>query len=213
MIASVCVWVVSNAVAGKLINILGLTVSVSILLYPFLYILADIYTEVYGYSVARFVFWVSACFAVMCLVFYQIIIYIPTADGLPISDQFAYERVFGQTWRVVVGTLLSAFFASFANDYVIAKMKVLTMGKHLWLRTIGSTIASESLDTIVFYPVAFYGIISNDLVIMAMLGGFVIKVVIETVCTPLTYFVVDRLKKIERVDYYDYRTNFNPFKF
>jgi uncharacterized integral membrane protein (TIGR00697 family) len=105
------------------------------------------------------------------------------------------------------------FAAGFANDYVIAKMKIFTKGKYLWSRTITSTAVSEFIDTLLFYPIAFYGILPNEILVSAMVGGFTIKVLLETVLTPFTYFAVAKLKKLEQEDYYDYNTNFNPFEF
>jgi uncharacterized integral membrane protein (TIGR00697 family) len=132
----------------------------------------------------------------------------PAADW---NDQRAYESVFGQTPRIVFASLTAFFVGEFANSYVLAKMKIKTSGRHLWARTIGSTIVGEGVDSLVFYPVAFFGVWSNHLVMQVMVSNYIVKVLWEAIVTPATYRVVGFLKKAEQEDYYDVGTDFTPF--
>jgi queuosine precursor transporter len=129
------------------------------------------------------------------------------------TNQAAYEVAFGTTWRIAAASMFAYFCGEFANSFILAKMKILTAGKHLWMRTIGSTIVGEAVDSSLFYPLAFYnsGIIPNDKLPLVMLAQFVGKVVVEVLFTPLTYKVVNALKRAEGEDYYDRNTNFTPF--
>jgi uncharacterized integral membrane protein (TIGR00697 family) len=129
------------------------------------------------------------------------------------KNQAAYEVAFGTTWRIAAASMVAYFCGEFANSFILAKMKILTAGKHLWMRTIGSTIVGEAVDSSLFYPLAFYnsGIIPNDKLPLVMLAQFVGKVAVEVLFTPLTYKVVNALKRAEGEDYYDRNTNFSPF--
>jgi uncharacterized integral membrane protein (TIGR00697 family) len=138
-----------------------------------------------------------------------IVVGLRPAAGWP--DQGAYQAVFGNTPRIVFASLCAFFLGEFANSFVLAKMKIMTNGKFLWMRTIGSTIVGEGVDSLVFYPVAFLGIWSKDLVISVMMTNYLIKVGWEAVITPFTYLVVNFLKRAENEDYYDRKTNFTPF--
>ena len=130
------------------------------------------------------------------------------------KHQGAYEIAFGSTWRIVLASMIAYFCGEFINSLVLAKMKILTQGKHLWSRTIGSTIAGEAVDSALFYPLAFYGtgIIPDDKLPMVMLAQFALKVSVEVLFTPLTYKLVNWLKQAENEDYYDRQTDFNPFR-
>jgi len=127
------------------------------------------------------------------------------------EQRSAVNLIFGQTWRIVLASLLAFWAGEFANSFVLAKMKVLTSGKWLWSRTIGSTIAGEAVDSVIFYPLAFIGTWSNEQVISVMIGNYLIKVLWETLATPFTYIIVNFLKRAEHEDYFDRDTNFNPF--
>jgi hypothetical protein len=128
-------------------------------------------------------------------------------------NQQAYEVAFGTTWRIAAASMLAYFCGEFANSFVLAKMKLLTAGRWLWTRTIGSTIVGEAVDSALFYPLAFYasGIIPNDKLPTVMLAQFVTKVGVEVIFTPVTYKIVGALKRAEQEDHYDRDTNFNPF--
>jgi len=138
-----------------------------------------------------------------------VIVSLPPAGGW--NDQRAYETVFGQTPRIVFASLTAFFVGEFANSYVLAKMKIKTSGRHLWMRTIGSTIVGEGVDSAVFYPAAFLGVWETNLVMTVMVSNYVIKVLWEAVVTPFTYQVVGFLKRAEQEDYYDRDTDFTPF--
>jgi uncharacterized integral membrane protein (TIGR00697 family) len=130
------------------------------------------------------------------------------------KHQDAYEIAFGNAWRIVAASMMAYFCGEFVNSYVLAKMKIMTDGRWLWTRTIGSTIAGEAVDSAIFYPLAFYGtgIIPNDALPLVMVAQFLTKTLVEVVFTPVTYLVVGFLKRTEHEDYYDRGTDFNPFK-
>jgi uncharacterized integral membrane protein (TIGR00697 family) len=134
------------------------------------------------------------------------------APTMSAEQQNAVNLIFGQTPRIVLASLLAFWLGEFMNSFVLAKMKVLSAGKYLWTRTIGSTFAGEAVDSLIFYPVAFYGTWSNEQVISVMIGNYFIKVFWEVLATPFTYKIVAFLKKAEKIDYYDKDTDFNPFR-
>lgn len=187
----------------------GFTFGAGVLFFPISYVFGDILTEVYGYAKARKVVW--AGFAAMGFASFMawIILEMPPAPGWP--NQAAYETVFGTTHRIVLASLIAYFCGEFCNSYVLAKMKVATAGRFLWARTIGSTIVGEGVDSLLFYPIAFYGVWSNELVLQVMFSNYLIKVAWETLLTPVTYKVVAWLKRHEQEDFYDVNTNFTPF--
>lgn len=208
---AVTIYLVTNVTSSKIIQIGPFFVSVVVLYWPFSYVLGDIFTEVYGYAEARKVIWKVMLCAAISAIIYAIVVQIPSAPGSDSGDYVAFSRVLGAVPRTVLAGFVTYFVGSFLNDYTLAKMKVLTRGQWLWTRTIGSTIIGEAGETLVFYPLAFYGILPLNLMIAAMVGGWIIKVGIEVFFTPVTYWVIAKLKKAEQEDYYDYNTNFNPF--
>jgi uncharacterized integral membrane protein (TIGR00697 family) len=185
------------------------TFGAGVLFFPISYIFGDVLTEVYGYARARKVVWAGFSAVIFASFMSWIVVGLRPAAGWP--DQGAYQAVFGNTPRIVFASLCAFFLGEFANSFVLAKMKIMTNGKYLWMRTIGSTIVGEGVDSLVFYPVAFLGIWSNDLVISVMMTNYLIKVGWEAVITPFTYLVVNFLKRAENEDYYDRKTNFTPF--
>ena len=210
MAAFVTILLCSNLIgAEKVVTILGFSFGAGILFFPISYFFNDILTEVYGYARSRKVVW--AGFAALGFDYFMawVVIKLPPAQGWIYQE--AYETVFGQTWRIVLASLLAFFSGEFVNSYVLAKMKLFTRGKFLWTRTIGSTIAGEMIDSIIFYPIAFYGFWPNDLLITVMITNYILKVSWEVIATPVTYKVVNFLKKKEHEDYYDRDTNFTPF--
>ena len=210
MAAFVCVLLCSNLIgASKIATVWGFTFGAGVLFFPISYIFGDILTEVYGYARSRKVVWAGFGSMVFATFMSWFVLKLPAAEGWP--HQAAYETVFGGTARIVVGSLIAFFFGEFCNSYVLAKMKIWTKGKYLWTRTVGSTIAGEGVDSILFYPIAFYGSWPNDLLIKVMIGNYCIKVLWEVVNTPITYVVVNALKRAEQEDFYDYKTDFNPF--
>jgi uncharacterized integral membrane protein (TIGR00697 family) len=182
-----------------------------VLFFPVSYVFGDILTEVYGYARARKVIW--AGFAGLGFASFMAAVVVALPPALFWNNQAAYEIAFGSTWRIVLASMCAFFCGEFVNSYVLAKMKIVTAGKWLWTRTIGSTIFGEAADSALFYPLAFYGsgIIPDDKLPLVMLSQFLIKVGVEVVFTPITYKVVNALKRAEHEDYYDRNTDFNPF--
>jgi uncharacterized integral membrane protein (TIGR00697 family) len=182
-----------------------------VLFFPISYVFGDILTEVYGYARARKVIWAGFAGLAFASFMAAVVVALPPAPFW--SNQAAYEIAFGSTWRIVLASMCAYFFGEFVNSYVLAKMKIITAGKWLWTRTIGSTIFGEAVDSALFYPLAFYGtgIIPNDKLPLVMLSQFLIKVGVEVVFTPITYKVVNALKRAEHEDYYDRDTDFTPF--
>lgn len=210
MAAFVTILLCSNIIgAEKVVTVAGFTFGAGILFFPISYFFNDILTEVYGYARSRKVVW--AGFSAMAFASFMawVVVSLPPAQGW--NHQDAYYVVFGQTPRIVLASLLAFFSGEFVNSYTLAKMKVFTTGKFLWMRTIGSTIAGEAADSIIFYPVAFYGFWSNELLIIVMITNYVLKVSWEVIATPMTYKVIAFLKRKEHEDYYDKDTNFTPF--
>jgi queuosine precursor transporter len=200
----------SNVIgAAKVATVWGFTFGAGVLFFPISYIFNDVLTEVYGYARARKVVWAGFGAIVFASFMSWIIVALPPAMGW--NDQQAYETVFGQTPRIVFASLTAFFVGEFANSYVLAKMKVRTNGRHLWMRTIGSTVVGEAVDSIVFYPVAFLGVWDRNLVLQVMISNYIIKCTWEALITPVTYKVVNFLKRAEQEDYYDHKTNFTPF--
>jgi uncharacterized integral membrane protein (TIGR00697 family) len=188
-----------------------LTFGGAVLFFPISYVFGDILTEVYGYARARRVIWAGFAGLGFASFMAAVVVALPPAPFWHHQD--AYEVAFGTTWRIAAASMIAYFCGEFVNSYVLAKMKILTAGRWLWTRTIGSTIFGEGVDSLLFYPLAFYGtgIFPNDKLPVVMLAQFVTKVAVEVVLTPVTYKVVALLKRAENEDYYDRRTNFNPF--
>lgn len=210
MAAFVTVLLCSNVIgAEKVVRLWGFTFGAGILFFPISYFFNDILTEVYGYARSRKVVWAGFSALIFASVMAMVVVALPAAPGWVHQD--AYQAIFGVTPRIVIASLTAFFCGEFANSFVLAKMKVFTSGKLLWTRTIGSTVAGEAVDSLIFYPVAFYAFWPNDLLLKVMLTNYVLKVVWEVIATPLTYSVVGLLKKKENEDYYDRDTNFTPF--
>jgi uncharacterized integral membrane protein (TIGR00697 family) len=188
-----------------------LTFGAGVLFFPISYVFGDILTEVYGYKRARRVIWAGFAGLAFASFMAWVVVALPPAPFW--TNQAAYEIAFGTAWRIAAASMFAYFCGEFVNSYVLAKMKILTSGKWLWTRTIGSTIFGEAVDSALFYPLAFYntGIIPNDKLPAVMLAQFVTKVLVEVVFTPVTYKVVAALKRAEQEDYYDRDTNFTPF--
>jgi queuosine precursor transporter len=200
---------ISNIAAQKLFAFGPFTFSCGILLFPVSYIAGDTLTEVYGFSKTRLVIWTGLICNLILIATIQISIWLPPAQGWPLQEQFA--ATLGLVPRVVLASVLGYWAGEFVNSYVLAKMKVLTKGRHLWMRTVGSTVVGQAVDTIIFVVVAFYNIFPTGLLISAIFSGYLFKVLYEAIATPFTYAVVSFLKKREGIDVYDRNTDFNPF--
>ncbi len=182
-----------------------------VLFFPLSYLFGDILTEVYGYARSRKVIWTGFAALIFASLMAFVVTSLPAANTMSAEQRAAVELIFGQTWRIVAASLLAFWCGEFINSFVLAKMKLLTNGKYLWMRTIGSTFAGEAVDTLIFYPLAFLGTWSTEQVISVMIGNYIIKVLWEVLATPVTYKIVGFLKKAEQEDFYDRDTNFNPF--
>ena len=205
----VAMQLISDVTAGKIINLCGFPVSVTVLYFPITYIFADILTEVYGYACGRRVLWTVLACSILAGLCYQLVVWLPPADGFAAND--AYVAVFGQVPRILFGGWIAVFAGEILNDFVLAKMKVASNGKHLWMRLIGSTILGQFVNTSLFYAIALLGVLPTQLLISSILSGWGIKVLVEILLIPVTYWVVKRLKAVEHEDYFDRQTNFNPF--
>lgn len=188
------------------------TFGAAVMFFPLSYIFGDILTEVYGYAKARRVIWAGFGAMSFAAVMAWVVVHLPPAPGWP--HQEAYEVAFGNTWRIVLASLAAYFCGEFANSYVLARMKLMTAGRYLWMRTIGSTVVGEGIDSMLFYPLAFWGsgIIPDALIPQLMLSQWIAKTMVEVAFTPVTYQVVGFLKRTERVDWYDRSTDFSPFR-
>jgi queuosine precursor transporter len=182
-----------------------------VLFFPISYLFGDILTEVYGYARSRKVIWAGFGALIFASFMSFVVINLPVSPTMSAEQQQAINLIFGQTPRIVLASLTAFWLGEFTNSFVLAKLKLFTKGRFLWIRTIGSTIFGEMVDTLVFYPIAFYGMWSNEQLISVMIGNYFIKVLWETFATPFTYLIVGFLKRAEREDYYDTDTNFNPF--
>lgn len=210
MAAFVTVLLCSNVIgAAKVCQVAGFTFGAGVLFFPISYIFGDILTEVYGYARARKVVWAGFGAQIFASVMTTVILTLPPAPDWP--HQPAYQTVFGSTPRIVFASLIAYFCGEFCNSFVLAKMKLKTEGRLLWLRTIGSTIAGEMVDSLIFYPLAFYGLWTNELVLKVMVTNYMLKCGWEVLMTPVTYVIVGFLKRAEEEDYYDRDTNFTPF--
>lgn len=205
-----------------------------ILFFPLGYVIGDVLTEIYGFAKARRVIWVGTAAMLFLAFMSYVVTALPSFAGWecaasgfggPRPDtatanaavtggeicQSTYESVFGSTWRIVVASIIAFWAGEFVNSFVMAKMKVWTKGRALWTRTIGSTFVGQGVDSLIFYPIAFYGIWTTEAVLTVMVTNWALKVVWEAVLTPVTYVVVNRLKAAEGVDLFDIDTDFSPF--
>jgi uncharacterized integral membrane protein (TIGR00697 family) len=185
------------------------TFTAGVLFFPISYIFGDVLTEVYGYARARKVVWAGFSALIFAAFMSFVVVRFPPAPGW--EGQAAIESVFGSTWRIVAASLVAYFCGEFCNSYVLAKLKLRTEGRLLWLRTIGSTLVGEGVDSLIFYPLAFLGVWPRELVLQVMLGNYLAKVTWEVVNTPITYRIVNFLKRAEHEDYFDRDTDFTPF--
>jgi uncharacterized integral membrane protein (TIGR00697 family) len=195
--------------ASKVAQVGPLTFGAGVLFFPLSYVFGDVLTEVYGYARARKVVWAGFMAMAFASVMSWVVLAFPPSPRWP--HQEAFQTVFGNTPRIVLASLVAYFCGEFTNSYTLARLKVRTEGRFLWLRTIGSTIAGEGVDSLIFYPLAFLGVWSNDLVMRVMLTNYAVKVGWEAAITPVTYRVVGFLKRAEDEDYYDRDTDFTPF--
>ena len=182
-----------------------------VLFFPVSYIIGDVLTEVYGYANARRVIWTGFAALLFMAFMAAVVVALPPAKDWPGQD--AYEFVFGNSWRIVLASMVAFWVGEFANSFVLAKLKVLTAGRFLWMRTIGSTVVGQGLDSLIFYPLAFYGLAGWPIeqLWQVVLSQWLIKTAWEALLTPVTYAVVGFLKRREGVEVFDSETDFSPF--
>jgi len=211
MAAFVAILLLSNVIgAAKVATLGGWEFGAGILFFPLGYVIGDVLTEVYGYARARRCIWVGFSALLFMAFMSWVVVSLPPAPGW--TGQAAYESVFGQVPRIVFASIVAFWAGEFVNSYVLARMKIWTQGKHLWSRTIGSTVFGQGVDSIIFYPLAFWGIWGSSQVLTVMVTNWLLKVTWEAVLTPVTYVVVNALKRHEGVDLFDEGTDFTPFK-
>ncbi|HVY48997.1 MAG TPA: queuosine precursor transporter [Minicystis sp.] len=197
------------------VELLGLPVvfGAGNLFFPISYIIGDVLTEVYGYAKARKVIWAGFGALLFSATMAWVVTRLPPNPAEPFNQKMqpALEVVFGNGFRIVAASALAFWAGDFANSFVLAKMKLLTKGRWLWTRTIGSTVVGEGVDSVIFYPVAFAGLWTSGTLVRVILFNWIFKIVVEVVMTPVTYAVVGALKRAEQEDYFDDDTNFTPF--
>jgi uncharacterized integral membrane protein (TIGR00697 family) len=217
MAAFIAVLLLSNILgAGKVAEIdlpfIGLwPFGAGILFFPLAYVIGDVLTEVYGFARARRCIWVGTAALLFMAFMAWVVVALPPSPNW--GGQAAYEQVFGQVPRIVMASIIAFWAGEFVNSVVLARMKVWTQGRHLWTRTIGSTVCGQGVDSLIFYPLAFWGAAgwTDELVLQVMLTQWALKVAWEVILTPVTYAVINALKRREGLDVYDERTDFTPF--
>lgn len=201
--------IVSNIIAVKLIALGSLTLPAAVILFPISYILGDVLTEVYGYKIARRTIWLGF----FCNLVAVIAIYVGGLLPAPgfWQNQEAYQTILGAAPRILIASFLAYLAGEFINAYILARMKVWTEGKHLWMRTIGSTLVGQAADSSIFMVIAFWGIFPSDAIVMAIVTQWAFKSLYEALATPLTYITVAYVKRKEKLDTYERDLRFNPF--
>jgi uncharacterized integral membrane protein (TIGR00697 family) len=199
---------VSDFTGARIIGVYGVGVSVTVLYFPFTYLIGDVITEVYGYAHSRRVIWISMFCSIAGSAIAGGQLAVPAVTFI---DADAYRRVFLPSLMVSVAGLLAFFAGDVCNSYVLAKLKIWDRGKRLWIRFVASTIVGEGVNTALFYGIALHNVLPQRLLLRGVLMGWTLKVIVEVVMLPVSYAVVRFLKRSEAVDHYDYDTNFNPF--
>ena len=217
MLVFITCLITANIIAVKLINIAGLVLPAGTIIFPLSYIFGDVLTEVYGYARARQVIWIGFLCNLLEVGAIWLSIQLPAAPqwtGGVFKDaesfQMAYQTVLGFTPRILISSLIAYLIGEFLNSFILAKLKIATGGRHLWLRTIGSTLVGQLADSAVFFSLAFYGILPGSALRQLILTQWLLKSAYESLVTPVTYAVVNFLKRTEKEDYFDRGTNFNP---
>jgi len=205
----VAVLLISNIASTKILALWKFTFDGGTVLFPLSYIFGDILTEVYGFKRSRRVIWLGFASALLMSLVFYIVQILPPAEGW--NNQDAYESLLGFIPRIVIASLLAYFAGEFSNSVIMSRLKIITGGKFLWVRTISSTLAGEGVDTIIFCLIAFYGTIPGDLLLSVILSNYIFKCTVEVVFTPVTYSIVNFLKRKENEDVYDYGVRYNPF--
>src|SRR3989339_608356 len=196
--------------AAKISNVWGFVFDGGMILFPLAYIFGDILTEVYGYARARRVIWIGFAMNLLMVITFWVVQKLPPA--MEWGNQAAFESILGVVPRIVLGSLCAYLVGEFLNSYVLAKIKVKTQGKYLWLRALGSTVVGQFADTTVFLLIAFAGVLPWNLIWIIWVSNYIFKILVEVILLPVPYRIVAYLKKKEEMDYFDTDTNFNPTK-
>lgn len=216
MVAFSVILICSNLIGASKVSVLDVpyfgpvVFGSAVLFFPLSYVLGDVLTEVYGYARARRVVWVGFFASIYAAAMAAAVVAMPPAPGW--QGQETIAAVFGQTPRIFAASIAAFWCGEFANAYVLAWMKLLTGGRHLWTRTIGSTVVGQAVDSLIFYPLAFLGVWETHLVVAVMLSNYLMKVGWEALLTPVTYRIVGFMKRHEGIDVYDIGTDFTPFR-
>ena len=210
MAGFVAVLMISNVASSKILLLGPFTFDGGTILFPLSYIFADILTEVYGYARSRRVIWAGFGATFLMALVFALVGALPPAEGW--EQQEAYQAILGMTPRIVIGSLIAYFSGEFSNSWVLARMKIHTKGRWLWTRTIASTLVGEGVDTLLFVLIAFWRVLPSGLLTSVIVSNYLFKCGLEALFTPVTYRIVNGLKRVEQEDYYDYDTDFNPFK-
>ena len=192
---------ISNIITVKTINILGLIFTAGDILFPITYILNDLFTEVYGFNKSKLIIWISFFCNLLMIIIFKITILLPSSDSFEMQEELA--NILGSTPRILIASFIAFLVGNFANSIVMSKMKVKTEGKYLALRTIGSTIIGEGLDTLIFIPIVFINSLDLQTMIFLIIDTYILKVSLEIILTPITYKVIKFIKKKEKIDTYD----------
>ncbi|HNZ68359.1 MAG TPA: queuosine precursor transporter [Prolixibacteraceae bacterium] len=207
----VAVLLISNIASTKILTLWKFTFDGGTILFPMSYIFGDILTEVYGYRRSRKVIWTGFFATLMMSLILWVVQVLPPAGEWPYQE--AFEKVIGFVPRIVLASLVAYFAGEFTNSWLLSRLKLLMEGKYLWMRTIGSTLAGEGIDTLLFCLIAFYGLLPGNLLLTVFLSNYIFKCTVEILFTPVTYAGVRFLKKRENIDVYDRGISYNPFRF
>lgn len=211
--------VVSNIIAVKVITIFGLILPAAVILFPVVYIIGDVLTEVYGYGSARQAIWIAFGCNLLAVTAIWVAGLLPPASSWtvgalkgPDEAAQAFQAILGFTPRLLLASFIAYLFGEFVNAFILAKMKIFTQGRYLWTRTIGSTLIGQGIDSLLFISIAFFGVLPSSILVSAILSQWLVKSGYEVLATPLTYLVVNALKRAERIDAFDTNTDFSPLR-
>jgi queuosine precursor transporter len=208
--AFVVILLVSNLLAQKVIRIGPFSTSGAMVLFPITYIFGDVFTEIYGYTASRRAIWLGFFGTALLYAVSALVIALPADPEW--HNQAAFITVFGFLPRILIASLIAFWAGEFANSYTMAKLKLITKGRMLWTRTVGSTVVGQAVDTTLVIVITFAGTFSPHKLLVIIVTGYLLKVAYEVLATPLTYLVIGWLKRAEHVDTFDTHTNFNPFR-
>lgn len=204
----VAVLLISNVASSKITQVGSLSLDGGTFLFPLTYIFGDILTEVYGFKKARKVIWLGVFANLLMALTFTIVGFLPSAPDWPNQD--AYLKILGLTPRIVLASVTAYFLGEFVNSVVLSRMKIITSGRWLWSRTIGSTIVGEFIDSLIFVTIAFLGLLPFELLVSLIISNYLFKTVVEVLFTPITYKIVNFLKKAETEDHFDKNVLYSP---